>query len=264
MGVMFDNQEELKKGIYLLYEFKNEKVQNIKYFENYLEFSLINNTSINQNSSNFIKNIFISKYKNRTLLSTFLNVENFIATNKFEEFYIQFPKEFLKNYLQYVKFENKLEINYFDKASKVTLENLAILYEQYKGAEKIGDEERYYSCENIFSLLKNDYKDILTKIFNDVETLSLDNIFSRINYTNNYSVKLIESDYHEFYKNIQSIYKKFISDDETKVATAMAEFSILKEEIINSINYMTILKEKTFITSKLSLKLENIELFKPR
>jgi len=264
IGLTFNLENELKEATKLLYIFKNTRKNNVKYFENYLEFTVANNAYLNKNTFNFMKNIFISKHKSKSLLSMFLNVEEFIATNQFSENNIQFPNEFLKNHLFYSLDKNKISKDFFEDSDTLTLEKLAILYAQYKESEEKEDTENYDRFESIFSSLKSNSLKYLNNNFNDIETLSLDNMFSRIKNEDINLIEFLRTDYSKFYKSIQKIHDNSLSHDLEIKNKALNEFAVLKESIRTNEEYMVLLKEKSFINSKLSIKLENIDLFRPK
>jgi len=141
---------------------------------------------------------------------------------------------------------NVLFQNNFDKY-------MMVLYDLYKEAESLEDEESYDYYTELFDRLKEKYREFFEERFDDVDSVSLDDYYSKQKTKDSFSIELIKVNYHQFYDYISNLVKQEKFD----------KFDEIMSEVKNNDEYLQILKDKSSIQSTLKMKYQNIELFEP-
>ena len=149
--------------------------------------------------------------------------------------------------------------------------------DQYKDAEKNGNEIKYNKYEKIFESIKNqlinsELFEFINNLFNKkFERLTLENLFENLNYRalndEEFKIDSILTNYEMFLIHINSIYddyKKAQNDDDLiKEQDCLNKFNLIKNEIIENTKYFEKITSISSIENKLQIKLTNVNLFKP-
>ena len=276
--------------------FKEQNLSSKEYF-NYLYESSRNNRDTENMFENIIRytlNEYFEDNNNQHLLNTiFFNDKNSMCSNilkylnileydknencGLEKFIMNIndKKLFMTNYLKYFYFEDFCDEKKF--SSNNIIEILSILLDQYKDAEKNGNEIKYNKYEKIFESIKNqlinsELFEFINNLFNKkFERLTLENLFENLNYRalndEEFKIDSILTNYEMFLIHINSIYddyKKAQNDDDLiKEQDCLNKFNLIKNEIIENTKYFEKITSISSIENKLQIKLTNVNLFKP-
>ena len=261
IGLIYKLDEYLVLGIKNL-ELRIKKPKRLRNaaYENYLQYTL--SYQIDTKLHQWISDIYtsakhhyfqISFYKNA--YSIFVLGSREIDDTNLKDMYIENAGEFasfdtlfneLKQNLTLEDLSNSLFENDFDKY-------MMVLYDLYKEAEALEDEESYDYYTELFDKLKQKYREFFEERFDDVDSISLDDYYSKQKTKDSFSIELIKVNYHQFYDYISNLVKQEKFD----------KFDEIMSEVKNNDEYLQILKDKSSIQSTLKMKYQNIELFEP-
>lgn len=238
---------------------------------------------INNEFTSELINIFtIPDYQTTTKLKalfdilTYNNIDNL---NNMESKSIFSFFNSVNNFTELIKYfykPEKLMIEDFqNKNTLETIDSLLSLLETYKQAEEEEDHELYTYCEQLFNEVKKILDDeIISKLSCDIVRATLDNVFDKYNFSNNdqsqsiLTVKLLHKNYDMFYNLLHKMYVTYReaeeNADEGLYEKINDEFEILKQEILENEENFECIKKHSNISSKLQIKLSNIDKFSPK
>jgi len=271
-GFKYKNIEFIKKGLEI-----SQKLSNSKYnLNNTIAYTLPDIIN-NKNTSELLSILTIPNYK------SYLNIQVFfelILKSKEEDIFKEIDKiknsnEFISIFMSY--FMNKKDLKtdeFIHDDINIINHKMLTLYDIYKQAEINEDEVLFEQCESIFNDLKLYYLNnaslikMIEEKFSNFRNSTLDNLFFKYNITKEdntkLDIKLIKINYLKFYENLKELYTEYEYANDNKLIEAINnKFIIFKDELNANPEYIELLKEKSHITSKLQIKLINIDKFKP-
>lgn len=248
-------------------------------FENVIKFTLKNFLE-NEANTELLNTIFFNNsdkdnysYQKYLSILEYDSIDNGIEINTQN---IVDKKSFMTNYLKYFHFEDTSDIKSFTTLeNNEIIESLSILFDQYKNAEKNGDEIKYEKYERLFEeikqiLIDSEQFEYFNNLFNKkFERLTLENLFDNFNYlysdNEEFRTSFILTDYKKFLVYINSIYTDYKDaeqkEDLTKEKECIDKFELIKDEIIKNEKYFNKIISISSIKNKLQIKLSNIDLF---
>lgn len=280
-GFKFNDDELLKEGLNIAFELNRLNLPLHLNLNNTIMYTLPNVIK-NEFTSELINIFTIPDYQTSTKLKVLFDIftyNNIDDLNDMESKSIFRFFNSIKSYSQLIKSflkPEKIVIEEFkNKNIDEIIGSLLSLLEIYKQAEEEEDHELYTHCEQLFNEVKKILdEESIVELSCDIEKVALDNLFDKYTFKDNdqlhctLTVKLLHENYAKFYGLLHNMYIAYREaeeiGDEESYEKIQDEFEVLKNEILQNQENFEYLKEHSNISSKLQIKLSNIDKFSPK
>jgi len=253
-GLRYGDKKYVKDGIKRLFMLNTAAYKTEA--ENFIKYSLSN--YVDEFTHTLMIDLFAMEKVEKFNFINYIYAQKLLENSEFSKDFVDYPDCFAIFYMKYFDQKERLSLEDLDLIcfDGVLDSFLTVLYDRYKEAEIIEDEESYEYYLELFEKLKTRYESKIRDMVEEFETLTLDNFFQRLSpkKEDQFDISLINYDYPKFYEHIKALLES--GDSES--------FDNILKEIKSNDDLLNSIYSKTSIRSKLQLKASNIEMMKEK